>query len=54
MSKTVERLLELLSSTKSMVKLNGMVENRDELSGKALTLEGKKTWGRPMDSWAGM
>jgi hypothetical protein len=41
-SKTVERLLELLSSTKSMVKLNGMVENRDGLSGKALTLERKE------------
>jgi hypothetical protein len=44
-SKTVERLLELLSSTKSLVKLNGMVENRDGLSGRALTLEGERKLG---------
>ena len=46
MSKTVARLLELLSSTKSLVKPNGMVENRDGLGGKALTLEEKENLGK--------
>jgi hypothetical protein len=45
-SKTVERLLELLSSTKSMVKLNGMVENRDGLSGKGINTRGKENLGK--------
>lgn len=46
MSKTVERLLELLSSTKSMVKLNGMVENRDGLSGKGINTRGERKLGK--------
>jgi hypothetical protein len=45
-SKTVERLLELLSSTKSTVELNGMVENRDGLSGKGINTRGKENLGK--------